>query len=155
MLMGEKVVWRSQPDTGFRLNAGTLAMSIFAAALVLGCLGIATVVDRSIPGQFWSIMGPGLLVGGALCITPLLIYRFERARTKYRITTHRILILRGITVETLPLPPADHLRLHGNAPKSVVLGYDHRNRPVALECLTDAEDVLRTLTALSHHRNAA
>ena len=154
MYMDEHIVWRGTPDTGLRINTSTLAMGIFALALILGCLGIATVVNRSIPGVYWNILGPGLALGFGLAIAPLLIDRYERGRTKYRITTHRVLIMRGITVTSNPLPPAEALQLRGDTLQSIISGHDRRNRPILLERLPDAQDVLKTLKTLAKHAHA-
>jgi len=144
---GEATLWEGQPDTGLRFGLETMATGIFAVALVLGCLGIATVVDRSVPGVFWRVMGPGLIIGTIVILTPPLLDRRKRQRTRYRITSHRVHILRAGSVATYPNPPAPQLILRGEAPKTITLGHDRRNRPINLERLPDADDVFALLTA--------
>ena len=50
----ETIVWEGHPDTGLSFGIGTLASGIFAGALVLACLGLATVIDRAYAGSYWS-----------------------------------------------------------------------------------------------------
>ena len=143
---GERILWEGQPDTGLRFGLETMATGIFALALTLGCLGIATVVDRSVPGVFWTILGPGLVIAAIIVLTPPLLDRRKRQRTRYRITSQRILILRASALATYPIPPANQLLLRGETPKTITLGHDRRNRPINLERLHDADTVFALLT---------
>lgn len=155
LLAGETELWRGRPDTALRIGANMLAPTIFTAALLLGCLGIATVVDRSVPGVFWTILGPGLVISAGILTAPLLIDQNERRRTRYRITTKRVQIMRGITVESLPFPPPEQLTLSDHAPKTITLGHDRRNRPITLERLHDADAAYAVLTAEAARIHAA
>lgn len=155
LYVDEEIAWRGWPDLSFRLTPTVMAIGIFAVALLLGCLGIATVVDRSVPGLFWTILGPGLVSAGGLVLATLLIDRFERGRTQYRITTHRVLIMKGHTVASYPFPPANQLRMSDAAPKTITLGHNRQNRPITLDRLPDADTAFETLRQLAPQDNAA
>lgn len=141
-----EVLWEGRPDTRLRFGLETMATGIFAVAMVMGCLGIATVVDRSVPGVFWSILAPGLIIAAVIILTPPMLDSRRRRRTRYRLTTDEVSITRGSAVSTYPIPPANQLLLRGEAPKTITLGHDRRNRPINLERLPDADAVYALLT---------
>lgn len=142
---GEEVLWDGRPNTGLRFGLETMATGIFAVAMVLGCLGIATVVERSVPGVYWTVLGPGLVLGAIIVLTPPLLDSRKRGKTRYRITNQRIHILQGGSVDTYPIPPANQLQLRGETPKTITLGHNRRNRPINLERLPDADAVFDLL----------
>lgn len=148
-----QVLWEGRPDTGLRFGLETMATGIFAVALILGCLGIATVVDRNVPGVFWTILGPGLFIGAAVVLIPALLDSRKRAKTRYRITAQEVLITGPQGARSYPIPPAAQLQLRGEAPKTITLGHDRRNRPINLERLADADAVFALLT--THAARAA
>lgn len=141
-----EVLWEGRPDTGLRFGLETMATGIFAVAMVLGCLGIATVVDRSVPGVFWTVLGPGLIIAAVVILTPPLLDSRKRRKTHYRLTTDDVSITRGSGVSTYPIPPANQILLRGEHPKTITLGHDRRNRPINLERLDDADAVFALLT---------
>lgn len=141
-----EVLWEGRPDTRLRFGLESMATGIFAVAMVLGCLGIATVVDRSVPGVFWTVLGPGLIIAVIVVLTPPLLDSRKRGRTRYRLTNDEVSITRGTSVVTYPIPPASQLLLRGEHPKTITLGHDRRNRPINLERLVDAEQVFALLT---------
>lgn len=151
----ETVLWDGRPDTRLRFGLETMATGIFAMAMVLGCLGLATVIDRSSPGVYWTILGPGLILGLAVVLTFPILDSLKRARTRYRLTDQRIVIQRGNLNRSYPIPPAVQIQLRGTAPQTITFGHDRRNRPISLERLDDAAEVYVRLRALAAERHPA
>lgn len=151
----ETVLWEGRPDLGFRFGPASMAAGIFAVALILGCLGIATVVDRSMPGVYWQVLGPGLLLGAIIAALPLLLDRRNRAATRYRVTSQQVLIRQGKRLGRYPHPSVHQLRIDGDARKTITLGYDRRNRPIQIEHVEDADAVFDIFRDLARQDRAA
>ena len=110
MAADEETLWEGCPVPGLQFGMATMAASIFAVALVLGCLGIATVVERSVPGVYWTILAPGLILGAVIFLVPLWRDAKTRTQTRYRITSRQILRHTGRTVTRHQIPDADQLQ---------------------------------------------
>ena len=89
----ETILWEGQPDTKLRFGMETLATGIFAGAMILACLGLATVINRSDPGTFWLILAPGVGVGAMIVLAYPLFDSAMRRKTSYRLTNKRAFIL--------------------------------------------------------------
>ena len=122
----ETILWEGKPDTKLRFGIETMATGIFAVALVLACLGLATVIDRSDPGTFWVILAPGLCIGAIIVLAYPVIDSFARRATQYRLTTQRAYI-RGPhggpktdkSENGYPIPPLDELIYRAGTPPSI------------------------------------
>lgn len=143
----ETILWEGAPDTGLRFGMEVMATGILAAAIILGCLGIATVVDRATPGVFWIILMPGLIFGALMVLAPALLDSGKRKRTAYRLTNKRAVICVGPDCDSHALPSVDAIQLRGTAPQTVTFGHDRRNRPISFERITDAAKVSALMRA--------
>lgn len=153
----ETILWEGAPDTKLRFGIETMATGIFAVALILACLGLATVIDRSEPGYFWPILLPGLLLGAVIVLAYPLIDSLTRRRTRYRLTNQRAFVrspFGGPKTERLengyPIPPLDDLIYRDGSPPSIYLairatrsGPKERRIPrdVGFERIEEARDV--------------
>lgn len=149
LIAEEKVLWEGQPDTQLRFGMETMATGIFAIALVLACLGMATVINRSMPGNFWVIFGPGLIVGAIIVlIVPWLDSR-KRARTRYRLTNKRAIIQIGQTGNSYPIPTSNVLMLRDGDPPTVTFAQLPGNRRISFERIADAAHVHQLMQELA------
>lgn len=151
----ETILWEGRPDTKLRFGMETMATGIFALALVLGCLGIATVVERTMPGVYWQVLLPGLILGLGIVMTFPLLDTLKRGRTTYAISNKRIIIKNGRAQKNYAIPPADQLILRGDAPPTLTFGRARNNRPLSLERIGDGPKALEILQDLAQKRAAS
>lgn len=153
----ETILWDGSPDTRLRFGIETMATGIFAVALILACLGLATVIDRSEPGYFWPILLPGVGLGAIIVLAYPVIDSLARRATRYRLTTERAIIrgpLAGIKTEQsengYPIPPLNELIYKDGNPPSIFFGTRPTNkgpkgrrvtRDVGFERIADAREV--------------
>jgi hypothetical protein len=143
---GETVLWEGRPDTKLRFGIETMATSIFAVAMVLACLGLATVINRSYPDTFWLIFAPGLLVGVFIVMAYPLIDSAVRRKTRYRLTDKHAYIQGHRS--GYPIPQLDDLIYRNGTPPTIFFATKGRGRQakdIGFERITDAKDVFLML----------
>ena len=90
---GEAPLWFGRPHPTLRFGMGALASGIFAGAMLLAALGVATVVDRTAPGLFWVILAPAVVIA-VIIVMAGPVWQFIRdRRTSYVLTNKRALII--------------------------------------------------------------
>lgn len=151
----EKLVWEGKPDTKLRFGMETLATGIFAGALILACLGLATVIDRSDPGTYWAILAPGLIVGALIVLVLPVLDSAKRKRTTYQLTNMRAVIHGPRHGGTYPIPPIDQLIYRNGTPPTIyfarqpIAGKRGQFHDIGFERITQAKDVFITMRDLS------
>ncbi|MFT4700411.1 MAG: hypothetical protein ACI9ND_002784 [Yoonia sp.] len=154
----EMILWEGQPDTKLRFGMETLATGIFAGAMMLACLGLATVIDRSDPGNFWLIFAPGVCISAAIVLAYPLIDSMKRRKTSYRLTNKRALILGpsgGTETDGYPIPRMDDLIYRSGTPPTIyfsdhpIPGKTRQTRDVGFERIADAKKVFIMMRDLS------
>lgn len=127
--VNEKIIWEGAPVQGFRMGIESIAMGIFAGALLLACLGMGTVLEREIEGMFWTIVGPGLIIAAILFGIFPFFDMWRRSRTRYVLTTKRGIIIapmRGVkTTQTengYPIDDPDKIIYKPGPPDDVYFG---------------------------------
>ena len=153
----ETILWEGRPDTKLRFGIETMATGIFAVALILACLGLATVIDRATPGYFWVILLPGIGIGAVIVLAYPVIESLARRATHYRLTNKRA-IVRGpkgkATTEQsqngYPIPPVEDLIYRDGTPPSIYFAARHTkkgpkgrriNHDVGFERIAEARSV--------------
>ena len=155
LVAGETVLWDGKPDTKLRFGMETMATGIFAVTLILACLGMATVIERSMPGNYWTILGPGLILGIVIALVFPVRDSRKRGRTAYRLTNKRAIIRVGDTSHIYAIPAHDQIILRGEDPKTVTLGRHANNRPLSFERIADGDAVYALLQGLATQDEAA
>jgi hypothetical protein len=145
---GETILWEGKPDTKLRFGMETMATGIFAMAMILACLGLATVIDRSEPGLFWPILAPGLIIGAVIVFAPPLIDSAKRRKTSYRLTNKMAFVVSAKQTHTgYPIPPLNDLIYRNGTPPTIYFaahptaGRKSRAPYVVFERIADARDV--------------
>lgn len=136
----ETLLWEGRPDAKLRFGMETLATGIFAAALVLACLGLATVINRADPGTFWVILTPGLVIGAITMLAYPLVDSARRRKTTYRLSNKRAFI----NQTAYPIPPLDQLIYRNGTPPTIYFTTDGQKRQpkdIGFERISDARDV--------------
>lgn len=167
----ETILWEGRPDTGLRFGIETVATGIFAGALVLACLGLATVINRSAPGMFWQIFAPGLAAGVLIVLAYPLLDRFYRSRTRYVLTNKRGFVFgpgKGIKVPGdtagFPIPTPDRVTYDPGPPGSVYFArrpttrksnVRKSGRDVGFARIADADKVYKILRKLAEQQEAS
>ena len=148
LIDNETVLWEGQPDTKLRFGLETMATGLFAAALILACLGLATVINRSIPGSFWAIFAPGVVVAAIVVLFVPWMDSRKRGRTAYRLTNKRAIIQVGTANQSYALPKPEALVLRDGTPPTVTFARLPGNRRVSFERISDGvqvHDMMRDL----------
>ncbi|MEJ6396868.1 hypothetical protein [Yoonia sp. 208BN28-4] len=157
---GETILWEGRPDTRPRFGIETVATGIFAGALVLAALGLATVIDRSEPGLFWPILLPGLILGAVIVLAYPLFDSAQNRGTRYVLTNQRALIIgrknphrTAHDREGYPIPAPDALIYQAGNPPSIYFGRrstsKHSYTDVGFERISDANDVYPVMRDLA------
>ena len=152
----EEILWEGKPDIKLRFGMETMATGIFAVAMILACLGLATVIDRSVPGLYWPIFAPGVILGAIIVLTYPLIDSAARRKTSYRLTNKKAYIARSKqTQEGYPIPPLDDLIYRSGTPPTIyfaafpIPGKPHQTRDIGFERIADARDVFIQMRRLA------
>jgi hypothetical protein len=145
----ETIVWEGHPDTGLSFGIGTLASGIFAGALVLACLGLATVIDRAYAGSYWSILAPGIVLGLIIVLAAPMYRSWQRKGVSYFLTNERALIV-GTQTRTFEIAEIERISLDMGTLGSVWFGKRETKRTgTGFERIADAQDVHQTLIKLA------
>jgi hypothetical protein len=107
------------------------------------------------PGHYWTILGPGLILGVIIALTFPIRDSRKRARTAYRLTNKRAIIRIGDTSQSYAIPAPDQIILRGEAPKTVTFGRHTNNRPLSFERIADGDAVFAMLQDLATRDQAA
>ena len=153
---GETILWEGKPDTKLRFGMETIATGIFAVAMILACLGLATVIDRSVPGLFWTILTPGVLLGTIVVLAYPLIDSAARRKTSYRLTNKKAYVAKPKqTHRGYPIPPLDDLIYRNGTPPTIyfatqsIPGKPNQARDIGFERIVDARDVFIQMRQLA------
>lgn len=145
----ETVIWEGRPDTKLRFGIETMATGIFAVALVLACLGMATVINRSMPGNFWIIFGPGLVFGAVIVLFVPWLDSRKRGRTRYRLTNQRAIIQISQSSKSYAIPHPEALALRAGNPPTVTFAQLPGNRRISFERIHDGPEVHQLMRDLA------
>ena len=148
-----------------RFGIETVATGIFAGALVLAALGMATVIDRSVAGMFWSILSPGVMFGLVIVLAYPLLDRFQNRNTRYILTNKRAFVLgrknpmmNDYDRSGYPIPAPENLIYQSGSPPSIFFGRrglgkrtagTARYTDVGFERIADADKVYPMMRDLS------
>lgn len=147
---GETVLWEGAPDTKLRFGMETMGTGIFAGALVLACLGLATVINRSDPGTFWVIFAPGVLIAAVVVLAYPVYEAWQRSHTAYRLTNLSAFIATRRDVARFAIPPADHITQTQTAVHFASRMNRNRTRQsIGFERIADAPAVHAIMVSLS------
>lgn len=153
----EEILWQGRPDTALRFGMATMAAGIFAVALVLACLGLATVIDRANTGSYWAILAPGMIAGVVIVLTGPVTDKLIRRNTRYQLTNKRMMIAKpvGVRHASYPIPPLDDLIYRDGTPPSIYFatqpptGRQRRGADVGFERIADAREVFPIMRKLA------
>ncbi len=150
----EEILWEGRPDTKLRFGMATMATGIFAVALVLACLGLATVIDRANTGSYWAILAPGIVVGVVIVFAGPVVDSLTRYNTRYRLTNQRMLITKpiGVRSASYPIPPLDDLIYRNGTPPSIYFATQINGRTstdIGFERIADAREVFIQMRKLA------
>lgn len=145
---GETILWEGKPDTKLRFGIETMATGIFAVAMILACLGLATVIDRSVPGLFWLILAPGIVLGAIIVFAFPLFDSVKRRKTSYRLTNKKAYVAGPKQAQKgYPIPPLDDLIYRNGTPPTIYFaaappsGKPNQAPDMVFERVADARDV--------------
>jgi len=150
----ETVLWQGQPDAKLRFGISTMATGIFAVALILACLGLATVIDRANTGSYWAILAPGIIAGLVIVLAMPVIDSLIRYNTRYRLTNQRMVIAKPVGVKwaSYDIPALDDLIYRNGTPPSIYFASratGGKRTDIGFERIADARDVFIQMRKLA------
>lgn len=149
LVADETVVWDGRPLPGFHFSMGLMAMGIFAVAMLLASLGLATVIERARPGVYWTILGPGLLLAiVCVAVVPVLDRRKQR-ETRYRLTNKRAIIQIADKTNSYSIPEPERIKVRGDGPYTLTFGHDAKNQPLTFAHIADGPTVHKQMQAVA------
>lgn len=162
----ETILWEGAPDTRLRFGIETVGTGIFAGALILAALGMATVIDRSVAGLFWVILLPGVVLGLVIVLAFPLWDQFRTKGTRYVLTNKRAFVIGRKNPRVTehdrngyPIPAADRLIYQSGTPPSIYFGRRGQGKSagrytdVGFERIADADRIYPVMRDLSEAIN--